>query len=575
MEHQVLKTAQNAQELVTINKGLLRAQVHQASAATSTSSRLVTAVSLSQAQLQGIRDEVAAVARVLDQSVAASLASQAALDHSIRSGFSAMHNDLQVVAAVIAKVAENQDREMQVLEQVSATLSRPYETKYKELLRKADTLLKHAVRKADQNQANNLEDAFKLFSQVVTNPIGEYDHYAWFELGWLNWRSKGDLAAARDAFGRAERYSDAAGDTTFRVDSLRHLAHIEFLQHNPALAAQTISHAINADPDNAALFYESALYTALTGNTEDAGRRLHRSLEIDPMLFDRLLDDDEFQKAPNWSALIDGEWNRQRELTERSLGRLRTLIQAIEPYSECSGASGYLSEVEQRLHGSGYLTLRQYEIGARELYQKLIDGARDQLSVEIAKNDKGIAETAATEKTLRKMEMPCAFDDYKQQGKDKPKAWRPLVFEIIAAWLNIVREEGLGPAILPLFIGAWFVLMIFAVTWTSVGYLLKELLIESGHVHEYWEFQDALQIVALVFAVLIWEIPFAIRFIVQKSRAEKELAHSYARMVENIDSANAATASELAKLAEVSDEFKQKREKHTRWLSELSGLDTL
>ena len=580
LEHQVLKTAQNAQELVTINKGLLQAQAQQASIAASSSSRLVSAVSLTQEQLHGIRDEVTAVAHILDQYAAASLAQQAVLDQSIRSGFTAIHDDLRFVSALIAKVAENQDRERAVLEQVSATLAKPYETKYKELLRTADRLFKHALRKADQNQANNLEDAFKLFSQVIANPIGEYDYYTWFELGWLNWRFRNDLEAARDAFGRAERYSDADGNTAFRVDSLRHLAHVQFLQREPAVAARTIEEAIIADSDNAALLYESALYTALAVNAESSLARLHRTFEIDPVLFDRLLGDDEFQKASGYGELVTGEYNRQRDLARGNVARLHVLVKTISQYRDCPSASAYLNEAWRRVDTSGYLRLRQYEVGARELFSQLAIETEQQLAEKIAESAQRIAARSENERAIRANAAAKIDNLQKMRMKDiewatqEPQAWRPLIYYVIHDVIKYVtemfRDEGFV-AIFPLIIQGYLASYPLVILLVFLGWVMNSVI--------EWVSDGALRPdsgLPLLIAALALEAVLAIEFRIRRTRKDAQIAVQIAaieaRAAQKIDSVNDGLSLGLAQLAAEDQEWKQQHENNTRWLHGLQNL---
>jgi tetratricopeptide (TPR) repeat protein len=166
---------------------------------------------------------------------------------------------------IAARIMEHQE----MLQEIANILRRPYGTKALELLQEADRALKNGMKTSSRDQQEEFKDAVRLLRDVLDNPIGSRNYAAWFQTGWLNWKFKGNLAEAEEAFYQAARLSGPKADL-YHAYSLRHLAYIQYLQGRPVEAYDNMHKALHIRPDDHDAMYDAARYAAKIGCESEA-----------------------------------------------------------------------------------------------------------------------------------------------------------------------------------------------------------------------------------------------------------------------------------------------------------------
>ena len=131
-----------------------------------------------------------------------------------------------------------------------------------------------------------------LLKATVENLIGRQDYTVWFEIGWLRWNHLKDLPGAEEAFNTA-RWLSAPKADLYYLKSLRHLAHMKYLQDRFEEAYSTIQEALNISRDHETL-YESARYAARTGRKEKAIELLDECIELQPFTHTTMFAEEDF-----------------------------------------------------------------------------------------------------------------------------------------------------------------------------------------------------------------------------------------------------------------------------------------
>lgn len=151
----------------------------------------------------------------------------------------------------------------------------------------------------------------RLLLHATDNPIGKQDYVSWFQIGYLRWKHLGDLAQAEEAFRRAVRLSEPSADQYFS-ESVRHLAHIRYLQHAPQEALEILRRIEDKSPD-AEVRYELARYAAVSGRPEEAISWLERAIEAKPTTI--------------LAMFVEPDFSGMRDLLEGLAARLLTRAQ--------------------------------------------------------------------------------------------------------------------------------------------------------------------------------------------------------------------------------------------------------
>ncbi len=168
----------------------------------------------------------------------------------------------------------------QVLSAISHTLSTPYETKARELLREGQRWLEAGAESKGTEKEENWRDALRLFRAVFENDIGRQNYVAWFNAGYLEWNLLNDPATAEKSFSNAQRYSAPARDP-WHTKSLRHMAEMQYLQERYTEARDTALKAVGVKREYETL-YNLARYHAKLGNRVEMLKLLDECITLRP-----------------------------------------------------------------------------------------------------------------------------------------------------------------------------------------------------------------------------------------------------------------------------------------------------
>lgn len=185
--------------------------------------------------------------------------------------------DLNVTLDCISQQMMEQKR---VLEDIAELLRCPYEAKTLELRREADKWLVSGMNNTGRDRDEDWKDAKRLLQSIVENPIGNQDYVVWFQIGWLLWKHEQKADEAEEAFYRAQRLSAHKRDL-YHVNSLRHLAYMQYLQNNHGKAYETIQKALTISQDHD-IMYDAARYAAKTGRDKESLDLLDRCIDLQP-----------------------------------------------------------------------------------------------------------------------------------------------------------------------------------------------------------------------------------------------------------------------------------------------------
>lgn len=143
-----------------------------------------------------------------------------------------------------------------------------YRTDALEVRNEALAWLTAGLKTTGRERDDSLDDALRLFRITAENPIGGQDCIVWFNIGWLLWKHRKDIAGAEEAFFRAARLS-ALHNADCRRSSLRHLAEMQYLQQKYQEAYETSGRARDYSPDHD-VRYDLARYASAAGRREEA-----------------------------------------------------------------------------------------------------------------------------------------------------------------------------------------------------------------------------------------------------------------------------------------------------------------
>lgn len=205
----------------------------------------------------------------------------------------AMYAQSEVLQAGFEDIALRMMEQQRVLEGIADILRRPYETKALELLKEADHALKNGMKSSGRDQEEEFRDAARLLGEVLHNPIGSRNYVAWFQTGWLNWKFKGNLAEAEEAFYQAARLSGSKADL-YHAYSLRHLAYMQYLQGRPAEAYDNTHKALRVTPNDHDTTCDAARYAAKTGRKNEALELLDTCIDLQPQTIVTMLSEEDF-----------------------------------------------------------------------------------------------------------------------------------------------------------------------------------------------------------------------------------------------------------------------------------------
>jgi len=263
--------ARNTEEIVNINSQLLKLQVAKAA---------VSVKALERQHFEQVRanDTLETVKHSLE-SISAGFEG---VEDSINNLTDMLSSMRSVISEGFEQIAELLINQQQQLSNIANTLRSPYETQLLELRKEADRWLKNGMRETGRDQDESFKDAMRLLQVCLDNPIGMQDYVTWFQMGWLSWKYKKDISEAEDFFYRAQRLSKPTGNLYY-LKSVRHLAHMQYLQNKFEDACRTINKVLEVGHYDHDLLLEAARYSARTGRKQEAIEYLDKCVELQPI----------------------------------------------------------------------------------------------------------------------------------------------------------------------------------------------------------------------------------------------------------------------------------------------------
>lgn len=247
-------------------------------------------------------------------------------------------DDLQArLLEEFANIADQMFAQQQALQEISNTLSTPYQTQSLELRNNAIKWLNQGMNCTGQDRDEDYKDAMRLFRVVADNHIGRQDPIVWFNIGWLLWKQDNNYVDAEQAFDRARRLCGDDIVNRLYENNLRHLAHMQYLQGKFAAAFETISLYYSLYHDSEAIF-DAARYAAKSHNTKEAMRFLREYMEHRPSAMARILAEEDFSEIlteffSNYTQRLE----RDRENTTAKLEQCLELLHQAHKVEQLAG----------------------------------------------------------------------------------------------------------------------------------------------------------------------------------------------------------------------------------------------
>lgn len=242
---------------------------------------------------------------------------------------------LNAVQQGLATIAVHLFEQKRLLAENLALLRQPYNSQVKELLFEADRALDAGMAARGQEREAEFADATKLVSAALANPIGSRDADAWFQYGWLLWHYKAKVDEAESAFYHAARLSKGKADLQ-HLKSLRHAAHMQYLQAKYNEAYQTISPAV-AETSDYEIIMEGARYAA-KANHDNALSLLDRCIAIRPDTIATMFGEPDFAGLNEDMLLLASRKKSEAILAAvASVERWHTALQVAAEAEERSG----------------------------------------------------------------------------------------------------------------------------------------------------------------------------------------------------------------------------------------------
>lgn len=236
----------------------------------------------------------------------------------------------------LATIAEGIAHQQETMEEIATTLRRPLETTVRELRKHADHAISSGASTSGGRREQWYEDALDLLHEAVKNPVGKQDYVAWFQTGWLLWKKDGALSEAAEAFDRAARLAQPAGDVYY-WESLRHLAYVRYLSGDQAGALEAIEEARQAD-ENPRTLFDAARYHACNGKPERAIDLLRRGIGLEPTMVVEMMSEADFadmvERLETFVRELVGE---QRQRVRSALAGWQQTLDGLRRAEEAAG----------------------------------------------------------------------------------------------------------------------------------------------------------------------------------------------------------------------------------------------
>jgi tetratricopeptide (TPR) repeat protein len=252
------------------------------------------------------------------------------IDRTLFSGFSLVIHEMK-------ETVNELNRQRIELHDIAQTLSRPYETKVVELLRKVDELMLLGELAEGRERVDNWKDALTCLYSITKNDVGASNCVAWFNIGWLRWQLDDDFGQAEEAFYNAQRYSARTKDR-WHTKALRHLAEMQYKQQRFEEAWETTQRCLAVKREYDASF-NAARYAAKTGRTEQMAGNLRECINIRPTTILTMFAEVDFKETSD--VLFD----LHRSFTTSEQQNLLQEIKRLEEVASLISESQQLSQL--------------------------------------------------------------------------------------------------------------------------------------------------------------------------------------------------------------------------------------
>jgi tetratricopeptide (TPR) repeat protein len=361
--------ASNAAQFQYFSTQSLRLQGQAAAANLIAAGMMLRAQEKTNRLLESVRRGINELNAGLDELNATSRATLAAVDAQtdvLRDGLATISGHLAAQGLTLASIDQS--------------LRSPYAREAGELRDEATKWLRVGMGRVGNEQREDFQDALRLFGEVVVNPIGNQDCVVWFHIGWLRWKHLNDFGEAEAAFRRAARLSSANGGP-YHLLSVRHLAHMQYLQGRREEAYQTIVPVIEKSLDHDTPF-DAARYAAITGRLRESLGLLEATIRRMPMVITTMFADADFKEIiPDLLELrhrIVGEARvdtiRVTELLCHAMGQ----VQEVSAQTGCKigfpiGAEKWLKATKETTRVKEYIQLLNTQRQAGNFQKRVLE----------------------------------------------------------------------------------------------------------------------------------------------------------------------------------------------------------
>jgi tetratricopeptide (TPR) repeat protein len=224
---------------------------------------------------------------------------------------------LTVLVDLFERIAKQHLKDQKTLRQIASALRESYEAPFLGMRNEAEKWLISGMKRAGRDRDEDFNDAIRLLRASLDSPFGTGDYVAWFQLGWLLWQHEHNLAGAEDAFYKAQRLTSAQADLYY-IKSVRHLAYIQYLRGNYAVAYENIQKVLAIHPDHESRF-ECARYAAMLARESETIQLLEQCIRERPTTIIAMFAESDFFRAPEGTKLL----TEMAELASRMLEQAR------------------------------------------------------------------------------------------------------------------------------------------------------------------------------------------------------------------------------------------------------------
>ena len=213
----------------------------------------------------------------------------------------AVYAQTDIIREGLSELADLLLQQGAAIRNVADILRKPYETQALELIKEAERALKQGMKSTGRTRKAEFDDAKRLTLAAIENPIGSRNFIVWFQQGWLQWKIDNNIEAAEESFFQSRRLNVLDRNPQYReentllaVNSIRHMAYMQYLQSKYEDAYQTIQEAHSLIFFDYDICYDTARYAARTGRQDEALARLDDCIDLQPQTIVTMFSEGDF-----------------------------------------------------------------------------------------------------------------------------------------------------------------------------------------------------------------------------------------------------------------------------------------